>query len=95
MPIAEDGGTISDPVLLMEVMEQRELVEETTDVGLLQGMLEENKLLEQATTQVTAGAYGVCNCGLDCIFNAARVKPASCWLIIKPSAALLERLMLC
>lgn len=51
-PAPEDGGTISDPVLLMEVMEQREMVEETTDVGTLQAMLEENKLLEQVTTQV-------------------------------------------
>ena len=51
-PAPEDGGTISDPVLLMEVMEQREMVEETTDVGTLQAMLEENKLLEQATTEV-------------------------------------------
>ena len=36
----------------MEVMEQRELVEETSDTGVLERMLEENKLLEQATTQV-------------------------------------------
>ncbi|DBA83562.1 TPA: hypothetical protein ACH3X2_006479 [Trebouxia sp. C0005] len=50
-PAPEDGGTISDPVLLMEVMEQRELVEETNDVGILQVMLQENKLLEQATTE--------------------------------------------
>ena len=35
----------------MEVMEQRELVEETNDVGILQVMLQENKLLEQATTE--------------------------------------------
>ena len=50
-PAPEDGGTISDPALLMEVMEQRELVEETDDVGILQVMLQENKLLEQATTE--------------------------------------------
>ncbi len=50
-PAPEDGGTISDPVLLMEVMEQRELVEETNDLGILQVMLQENKLLEQATTE--------------------------------------------
>ncbi|KAA6420365.1 MAG: hypothetical protein FRX49_09527 [Trebouxia sp. A1-2] len=37
-PAPEDGGTISDPVLLMEVMEQRELVEETNDVGILQNL---------------------------------------------------------
>ena len=51
-PVPEDGGTISDPVLLMEVMEQRERVEETSDVRVLQAMLEENKLLEQVTTEV-------------------------------------------
>ena len=50
-PAPQDGGTISDPALLMEVMEQRELVEETNDVGILQVMLQENKLLEQATTE--------------------------------------------
>jgi hypothetical protein len=50
-PAPEDGGTISDPALLMEVMEQRELVEQTNDVGILQVMLQENKLLEQATTE--------------------------------------------
>ena len=50
-PAPEDGGTISDPALLMEVMEQRELVEETNDVDILRVMLQENKLLEQATTE--------------------------------------------
>ncbi|DBA83561.1 TPA: hypothetical protein ACH3X2_006479 [Trebouxia sp. C0005] len=56
-PAPEDGGTISDPVLLMEVMEQRELVEETNDVGILQVMLQENKLLEQATTENLSRAF--------------------------------------
>ena len=56
----EDGGTISDPVLLMEVMEQRELVEETSDVNALQVMLTENKLLEQATTEVIACNFKYC-----------------------------------
>ena len=52
MPIPEDGGTISDPQLLMEVMEQREQIEETDDPVVLQTMLQENKLLQQATVQV-------------------------------------------
>ncbi len=52
-PVPEDGGTISDPELLMEVMERRERVEDTSDVGILQVMLEESKLLEQATTEVS------------------------------------------
>lgn len=52
MPIPEDGGTISDPQLLMEVMEQREQIEETDDPVVLQTMLHENKLLQQATTEV-------------------------------------------
>lgn len=52
MPLPEDGGTISDPELLMEVMEQRERVEETDDPAVLQAMLRENKLLQQATTEV-------------------------------------------
>lgn len=52
-PVPEDGGTISDPALLMEVMEQRELVEETEDASALQEMLAENRRLEQATTEVS------------------------------------------
>lgn len=52
MPIPEDGGTISDPQLLMEVMEQREQIEETDDPVVLQTMLQENKLLQQATVEV-------------------------------------------
>ena len=56
MPTPEDGGTISDPELLMEIMEQRERIEETDDVASLQTMLQENKLLEQATTEVSSNA---------------------------------------
>ena len=52
VPIPEDGGTISDPQLLMEVMEQRECIEETDDVAVLKAMLQENKLMQQATTEV-------------------------------------------
>ena len=52
VPVPEDGGTISDPDLLMEVMEQRERIEETDDPAVLQTMLQENKLLQQATTEV-------------------------------------------
>lgn len=52
VPVPEDGGTISDPELLMEVMEQRECIEETEDLAILQAMLQENKLLQQATTEV-------------------------------------------
>ena len=63
-PAPEDGGTISDPALLMEVMEQRELVEETNDVDILQVMLQENKLLEQATTEAWSWAIA---CVLSCI----------------------------
>ena len=50
--IPEDGGTTSDPQLLMEVMEQREVIEETDDPVVLQTMLQENKLLQKATTEV-------------------------------------------
>lgn len=50
--IPEDGGTISDPELLMEVMEQREAVEETDDPTLLQEMLAANRKSEQTTVQV-------------------------------------------
>ena len=50
--VPEDGGTISDPELLMEVMEQREAVEETDDVGVLQDMLAANRQSEQTTVQV-------------------------------------------
>lgn len=56
VPIPEDGGTISDPQLLMEVMEQREQIEETDDPVVLQTMLQENKLLQQATTEVRSTA---------------------------------------
>lgn len=48
----EDGGTISDPELLMAVMEQREAVEETDDIGVLQDMLAANRQSEQTTVQV-------------------------------------------
>lgn len=50
--VPEDGGTISDPQLLMEVMEQREQIEETDDPVVLQTMLQENKVLQQAATEV-------------------------------------------
>ncbi|KAL3161401.1 hypothetical protein ABBQ32_010291 [Trebouxia sp. C0010 RCD-2024] len=58
VPIPEDGGTISDPELLMEVMEQRECIEETDDLAILQAMLQENKLLQQATTEKLSAAFG-------------------------------------
>lgn len=57
VPIPEDGGTISDPELLMEVMEQRECIEETDDLAILQAMLQENKLLQQATTEVRSKSF--------------------------------------
>lgn len=57
VPLPEDGGTISDPELLMEVMEQRERVEETDDPAVLQAMLQENKLLQQATTEKLSEAF--------------------------------------
>ena len=60
--VPEDGGTISDPELLMEVMEQREMVEETDDAATLQTMLAENKLLEKATTEVLAAVIAACFC---------------------------------
>lgn len=52
--VPEDGGTINDPALLMEVMEQREAVEETDDVGVLEDMLAANKSCEESTIQVRA-----------------------------------------
>ena len=60
--IPEDGGTISDPQLLMEVMEQRERIEETDDPVVLQTMLQENKLLQQATTEVRSTTPQAHNC---------------------------------
>ncbi|KAL3161841.1 hypothetical protein ABBQ38_008931 [Trebouxia sp. C0009 RCD-2024] len=57
VPVPEDGGTISDPELLMEVMEQRECIEETEDLAILQAMLQENKLLQQATTEKLSAAF--------------------------------------
>ena len=62
MSIPDDGGTISDPQLLMEVMEQREVIEETDDPVVLQAMLQENKLLQQATTEVRSIASQALNC---------------------------------
>ena len=61
VPVPEDGGTISDPQLLMEVMEQRECIEETDDLGVLQTMLQENKVLQQATTEVRSRSSHACN----------------------------------
>lgn len=48
----EDGGTVSDPELLMDVMEQREAVEDTNDVNVLHDMLAANQKSEQTTVQV-------------------------------------------
>lgn len=67
MPAPEDGGTISDPELLMEIMDQREVIEETHDLVVLQAMLQENKLLQQATTEVRSkGSQDCTGQGLLC-----------------------------
>ena len=61
MVVSEDGGTISDPELLMDVMEQREAVEETDDVDVLQDMLTANKKSEATTVQVCFAITGFCH----------------------------------
>lgn len=74
VPIPEDGGTISDPHLLMEVMEQREQIEETDDPVVLQTMLQENKLLQQATTEVRSTAAQAHSCSGNSLCAAASVR---------------------
>lgn len=65
--VPEDGITISDPELLMDVMEQREAVEETDDVDVLQDMLTANKKLESTTVQVCfAMSAVVLQCTTSC-----------------------------
>lgn len=67
MAVPEDGGTISDPELLMDVMEQREAVEETDDLDVLQDMLTANKKMELTTVQVCfAMSAVVLQCTTSC-----------------------------